>query len=62
MNESSSSSSSGSIGRTILAILVLGIAIWFFLHFIVGIIAWLGGLIVILVAVVALIWALRILL
>jgi hypothetical protein len=64
MNESSSGSrsGSGSIGRTILAVLVLGVAVWVFLHFIVGIIAWLGGIIVVILAIVALVWALRVLL
>lgn len=42
--------------------LVLAIAAWLLLHFIVGIIAWLGGVIVVVLAVVAVIWALRILL
>jgi hypothetical protein len=45
-----------------LAVLVLAFAAWVFLHFIVGIIAWLGGIIVVILAVVAVIWALRILL
>lgn len=59
MNEPSSSRS---IGRTMLAVLVLALAVWVFLHFIVGIIAWLGGVIVVILAVCALIWALRVIL
>ena len=65
MNDTSPQTSprqSRSIGRTILALLVLAAAAWLFLHFIVGIIAWLGGIIVIVLAVVAIIWAMRILL
>jgi uncharacterized membrane protein len=58
MNESSSRS----VGRMILAVLVLGVAAWVVLHFIVGIIAWLGGVIVVILAIVAVIWALRVLL
>ena len=45
-----------------LALLVLALAVWVFLHFIVGIIAWLGGLIVVVLAVFAVIWALRVIL
>ncbi|MHB1809017.1 MAG: hypothetical protein ACYCU0_06945 [Solirubrobacteraceae bacterium] len=59
MNEPSSPRS---IGRTMLAVLMLALAAWVFLHFIVGIIAWLGGVIVVIVAVLAVIWALRVLL
>jgi accessory gene regulator protein AgrB len=53
---------SRSIGRTILAVLVLVVAAWFLLHALIGIVAWLAGVAVVVVAVVAVIWALRILL
>lgn len=62
MNEPHSSHTSRSIGRTVLAVLVLGVAAWFLLHFLVGFVVWLASVAVIVLAVVAVIWALRILL
>lgn len=53
---------SRSIGRTIVAALVLIVAAWLLLHFIVGIVTWLAGVAVVVLAVVAVIWALRVLL
>lgn len=58
MNESRSRS----LGRTAVAVLVLVVAAWLLLHFIVGIVTWLAGVAVVVLAVVALIWALRVLL
>jgi uncharacterized membrane protein len=58
MNESRSRS----LGRTAVAVLVLVVAAWLLLHFIVGIVTWLAGIAVVVLAVVAVIWALRILL
>lgn len=58
MNESSSRS----IGRTIVAVLVLVVAAWFLLHFLAGLVIWLATVAVIVLAVVAVIWALRVLL
>lgn len=53
---------SRSIGRTILAVLVLIVAAWFLLHFLAGVVVWLATVAVIVLAVVAVIWALRVLL
>jgi hypothetical protein len=63
MNEPHSSSrSSRSIGRMVLAVLVLIVAAWFLLHAVIGVVVWLAGVAVVIIAVVAVIWALRILL
>ena len=62
MNEPDPSHTSRSIGRTVLAVLVLGVAAWFLLHAIIGVVVWLAGVLVVVVAVIAVIWALRILL
>lgn len=53
---------SRSFGRTILAVLVMVVAIWFLLHFLIGFVVWLATVAVIVLAVVAVIWALRVLL
>ncbi len=58
MNETSSSS----IGRTVLAVLVLAVALWVLLHFIIGIVAFFSGIVVLVLAVVAVVWALRVIL
>ncbi|HEV7943369.1 MAG TPA: hypothetical protein VGP17_11270, partial [Solirubrobacteraceae bacterium] len=53
---------SRSIGRTIIAVLVMVVAVWFLLHFLIGFVVWLATIAVIVLAVVAVIWALRVLL
>jgi hypothetical protein len=58
MNESSSRS----IGRTVVAGLVLLIAAWLLLHFVIGIVTAIASVVVVVLAIVAIIWALRILL
>jgi len=63
MNDSQSqSSSSGSFGRSIVAVLILVVAGWLLLHFLIGIASALAGFVVFILAVVAVIWALRVLL
>lgn len=51
-----------SIGKTVLAILVLVVAAWLLFHFLAGFVVWLASVVAIIVAVVAVIWALRVLL
>ncbi len=51
-----------SVGRTIVAILVLVVAAWVLLHFLAGIAIAIVTVAVIVVAVAAVIWALRVLL
>jgi hypothetical protein len=58
MNESSSRS----LGRTVVAGLVLLIAAWLLLHFVIGIVTAIASVLVVVLAIVAIIWALRILL
>jgi uncharacterized membrane protein len=58
----SSRSASSSIVRTILAVLVLAVAAWFLLHIVIGIVTFLAGILVVVVAVVAVVWALRVIL
>ena len=48
--------------RTVLAVLVLAVAAWVLLHVIIGIVTFLAGILVVVVAVVAVIWALRVIL
>lgn len=56
MNESSSRS----IGRTVVAVLILAVALWVLLHFVIGIITAIAGIAVVVLAVVAVVWALRV--
>lgn len=62
MNDTQSESSSGSLGRTIVAVLILGVAVWFLLGFVIHIVGFLFSSLVFVVLVVAIIWALRVLL
>jgi len=58
MNETSSRS----IGRTVVAGLILLVAAWVLLHFVIGIVTAVASILVIVLAVVAVVWALRVLL
>jgi hypothetical protein len=55
-------SSSRSFGRTVVAALILLVAAWVLLHFIIGIASFVLSTLVFVVAVVAVLWALRVLL
>ena len=55
-------SHSRSFGRTIVAVLVGLVAAWLLLVPIIHLISWLFGIVLVVVALVALIWALRVLL
>jgi len=46
----------------VLAVVILAIAAWVLLHFVIGIITAVAGIVVFVLAVVAIIWALRVLL
>ena len=61
-SEQKSKSLSASLGRKAIAALVLLIAAWVLLHFIVHIALAIASLVVVVVAIVALIWALRVVL
>ena len=58
MNESTSRS----IGRTVVAGLILLVAAWVLLHFVIGIVTAVASVLVVVLAIVAVIWALRVLL
>jgi hypothetical protein len=63
MSQSTSdSSSAGSLGRTIVAILVLLVVGYFLLHVLIGVAVAIAGFAVVILAVVAVIWALRVIL
>jgi hypothetical protein len=63
MNESPvPSSSSRSLGRTVVAVMVLAVVGWVLLHVVVGIVTFLAGIIVVVLAVAAVVWAVRVLL
>ncbi|MEA2199433.1 MAG: hypothetical protein QOI89_29 [Solirubrobacteraceae bacterium] len=51
-----------SFGRTVVAALILLVAAWVLLHFIIGIASFLFSTLLLVLAVVALVWALRVLL
>ena len=57
MNESSSRP----LGRTVVAGLILLVAAWVLLHFVIGIVTALASVLVVVLAIVAIIWALRVL-
>jgi uncharacterized membrane protein len=63
MNElpsGSSKSLTSSVGRTAVAVLVLAVAAWILLHIVIGIVTFLAGILVVVLAVAAVIWALRV--
>ena len=63
MSQSSpNDSSTGSLGRTIVAILVLLVVGYFLLHVLIGIAVAIAGIAVVVLAVVGVIWALKVLL
>jgi hypothetical protein len=53
--------SSRSLGRTLVAGLILVVVAWFLLHFVIGIVTFVATIAVVVLAVMALIWALRVL-
>ncbi len=55
-------SSSRSLGRMVVAVLILAVAAWVLLHVVIGIVSFLAGIFVVVVAVAAVVWAVRVLL
>jgi hypothetical protein len=51
-----------SLGRTVIAALVLLVAAWVLLKVVLGVVLWLASVAAVIVAIVAIIWALRVLL
>jgi hypothetical protein len=62
MSDPSSQSSSGSLGRTVVAALVLIVAVWLLLGFVIHIVSFLFSAAVFVLLVLGVIWALRVLL
>jgi hypothetical protein len=58
----SNSSTSGSIGRTVVAVLVVLVVGYFLLHVLIGVAVAIAGIAVVVLAVGAVIWALKVLL
>ena len=58
MNESPTRS----FGSTAVAVLIFLVAAWFLLHFVIGILSFLFSTVLLVVAVIAVVWALRVLL
>jgi hypothetical protein len=58
----SSRSVSTSVGRTVVAVLVLAVAGWLLLHVVIGIVTFLASILVVVLAVIAVVWALRVIL
>ncbi len=59
---SSDSSSAGSLGRTVVAVLILLVVGYFLLHVLIGVAVAVAGFAVVILAIVAIVWALRVLL
>ena len=62
MSDPTSESPSGSLGRTVVAALILGVAVWLLLGFVIHIVSFLFSIAVFVVLVLGVIWALRVLL
>ena len=63
MSQSSSESSTGSsLGRTVVAALILIVAVWLLLGFVIHIVSFLFSTVVVVLLVFGIIWALRVLL
>lgn len=61
MNEQPAPTSSRSLGRMIVAVLVLAVAAWVLLHLVVGIVTFLAVPVIAVLAIVAIVWAARVL-
>jgi hypothetical protein len=57
-----SPSSSRSLGRMVVAVMILAVAAWVLLHLVIGIVSFLLVPVIAVVAIVAVVWALRVLL
>jgi hypothetical protein len=62
MNEQpASTASSRSLGRMIVAVLILAVAAWVLLHIVIGIVTFLAVPVIAVLAIVAIVWAVRVL-
>jgi hypothetical protein len=55
------SSSSGSLGRTVVAVLILLVVGYFLLHVLIGVAVAIAGFAVVILAIVAIVWAVKVL-
>jgi hypothetical protein len=61
MNELPESTSSRSLGRMVVAVLILAVAAWVLLHLVIGIVTFLAVPVIAIAAIVAIVWAVRVL-
>jgi hypothetical protein len=61
MNEQPVSTSSRSLGRMIVAVLILAVAAWVLLHIVIGIVTFLAIPVIVVLAIVGIVWAVRVL-
>jgi len=61
MSTSTPSSASASLGKRVVAFLVLLLAAWLLLKFVIGLFATLATIVVVVLAIAAVIWAIRVL-
>ena len=62
MNESPTTTpSSRSLGRMVVAVLILAVAAWVLLHVVIGIVTFLAVPVIVVAAIVAIVWAVRVL-
>lgn len=57
-----SPSSSRSLGKTVVAVMIVAVAAWLLLHVVIGLITFIATIAVVVLAVAAVVWAVRVLL
>ncbi len=57
-----STSSSRSLGKTVVAVMIVAVAAWVLLHLVIGIITFVATIAVVVLAIAAVVWAVRVLL
>jgi hypothetical protein len=57
-----SQSSSRSLGKTVVAVMIVAVAAWVLLHLVIGIITFIATIAVVVLAIAAVVWAVRVLL
>ncbi|HEV3322936.1 MAG TPA: hypothetical protein VG147_12215 [Solirubrobacteraceae bacterium] len=61
MNEQPAPTSSRSLGRMVVAVLILAVAAWVLLHIVIGLVTFLAIPVIVVAAIVAIVWAVRVL-
>ncbi len=57
-----SPSSSRSLGKTVVAVMIVAVAAWLLLHVVIGLITFIATIAVVVLAIAAVVWAVRVLL